>query len=275
MLAFLSFLFFTGYYCSSCDDFTVGSCSPDQSQTILSLDLPNTGEQWQLCENLCNVQEDCEFWSLSTCLSTSPICKCSLLMYSYLHSCEIVGGGVDSDIEASASKSFNLKSTLMICLIHICCDPQIDYVKRSSQSRLSPHCLKQSSSLHTSSGLSGTVIWQLWRSGRRGLPTPGPRSLVRPGELMDDLVENILKYLHRLLSLQMLVWNTSDCSVPYMEQNISSTTAKSTSADSSQVPTGSAVQCPGPEGTSWGTVRLPPPPPPYPPLPRPARHLRL
>ena len=103
MLALLSFLFFAGYHCSSCDDFTVGSCSPDQSQTILSLDLPNSGEQWQLCENLCNVQEDCEFWSLSTCMSTSQTCKCSLLTYSYLHSCEIVGGGVDTDIEVSAS----------------------------------------------------------------------------------------------------------------------------------------------------------------------------
>ena len=112
MLALLSFLFFAGYYCSSCDDFTVGSCSPDQSQTILSLDLPNSGEQWQLCENLCNVQEDCEFWSLSNCASTSPTCKCSLLTYSYLHSCEIVGGGVDTDIEASASNDLLILNQL-------------------------------------------------------------------------------------------------------------------------------------------------------------------
>ena len=140
MLALLFFLFFAGYHCSSCDDFTVGSCSPDQSQAILSLDLPNSGQQWQLCENLCNVQEDCEFWSLSTCPTTSQTCKCSLLTYSYLHSCEIVGGGVDSDIEVSASKDllilFNSNdNSVSHTYVE---DPQIDYVKRSSQSRLSP-----------------------------------------------------------------------------------------------------------------------------------------
>ena len=105
MLALLFFLFFAGYHCSSCDDFTVGLCSPDLSQTILSLDLPNMGDQWGLCERLCNVQEDCEYWSVS-CPETSQPCDCSLLKFSYLHSCEVIGGSVDSDIEVISVQAF-------------------------------------------------------------------------------------------------------------------------------------------------------------------------
>ena len=111
MLALLTFLFFPGYLCLSCDDFTVSFCSPDPSQTILSLDLPNMGYQWRLCERLCNVQEDCEYWSVS-CPEASEPCDCSLLKYSYLHSCEVIGGTVDSDIEVIRASS--LKKRLHI-----------------------------------------------------------------------------------------------------------------------------------------------------------------
>ena len=116
MLALLTFLFFPGYLCLSCDDFTVSFCSPDPSQTILSLDLPNMGYQWRLCERLCNVQEDCEYWSVS-CPEASEPCKCFLLKYSYLHSCEVIGGGIDSDIEVLFSSMYNVQ-----------CDPKRLYI---------------------------------------------------------------------------------------------------------------------------------------------------
>ena len=85
----------------------------------------------------------------------------------------------------------------------------------------------------------------------------------------------IYNSLRRLLFLQLLAWNTSDCSVLLMEQNISSTTEKSTSAGSSQAPTWSAMPCQGPEGIWWGTVRLPPPHLPCLQPPQLAPHLRL
>ena len=98
MFFLLSILFLPGHNFSGCDDFTVGSCSPDPNQTILTLNLPNTGEQWKLCEDQCDVQEDCAYWSLS-CPDSSVPCLCSLLKYSYLHSCKVVGGSLDTDIE--------------------------------------------------------------------------------------------------------------------------------------------------------------------------------
>jgi len=97
MLVLLISLFFLSRCSgSSCDEFTVGSCNPDPSHTILALDLPNSGGQWELCNDLCSAKLHCTYWSLS-CTNTS--CLCSLLKYSYLHSCEVVGGGLGTDVE--------------------------------------------------------------------------------------------------------------------------------------------------------------------------------
>ena len=102
MLVLLISLFFLSRCSgSSCDEFTVGSCNPDPSDTILALDLPNSGGQWELCNDLCSAKLLCTYWSLS-CTNTS--CLCSLLKYSYLHSCEVVGGGLGTDVEVVVLK---------------------------------------------------------------------------------------------------------------------------------------------------------------------------
>ena len=92
----LSFLFFSG-----CDEFTVDSCSPDPSQTINTGSLPNDGEQTGICQDLCNRQTDCAYWSVFCPPLDIETCTCTLYGYSYLHSCQQIGGDKDTAIEVS------------------------------------------------------------------------------------------------------------------------------------------------------------------------------
>ena len=87
-----SFLFFSG-----CDEFTVDSCSPDPSQMINMVAIPNNGEQTEICQDLCDKQADCTYWSIFC----PPVeaCNCTFYESSYLHSCQKVGGDTDTDIE--------------------------------------------------------------------------------------------------------------------------------------------------------------------------------
>ena len=88
------------HHFSACDEFIVDSCSPDPSQVFNTVVLPKDGVQWGLCEDLCNAQWDCAFWSIFF-QTQNPIetCSCTFYGYSYLHSCQRVGGDKDTDIE--------------------------------------------------------------------------------------------------------------------------------------------------------------------------------
>ena len=87
-------------FVSDCDEFTVDSCSPDPSQVFNTVVLPKDGVQMGLCEDLCNTQWKCAYWSIF-CETQNPIetCSCTFYEYSYLHSCQRVGGDKDTDIE--------------------------------------------------------------------------------------------------------------------------------------------------------------------------------
>ena len=155
MLVLLISLFFLSRCSgSSCDEFTVGSCNPDPRGIILALDLPNSGGQWELCNDLCSAKFRCTYWSLS-CTNTS--CLCSLLKYSYLHSCEVVGGGLGTDVEVVVLKKDKI---LLLCIKSF---------------------LNQLFQEKPSSDMLGTDIWRLWGSCGRGLRAQRPGGLVRGG----------------------------------------------------------------------------------------------
>ena len=99
-LIFLWFL--SGSLCSGCSEFTVGDCSLDPSQIILTQDVEKNKDRWGACEDLCGEQDGCNFWSLSCSQNASLPCTCSLLTTSYLDSCDLVGGGLDTDLEVTS-----------------------------------------------------------------------------------------------------------------------------------------------------------------------------
>ena len=88
------------HHFSACDEFIVDSCSPDPSQTINSVPLPNTGLQTFQCQTLCNGQtrKHCAYWSISCHQNPVETCTCTFYESSYLHSCQKVGG--DKDVAA-------------------------------------------------------------------------------------------------------------------------------------------------------------------------------
>ena len=77
------------------------SCSPDPSQMINTGSLPNDGEQTGICQDLCDRQADCAYWSVFCPPLGIETCTCTLYGYSYLHSCQKVGGDKDTAIEVS------------------------------------------------------------------------------------------------------------------------------------------------------------------------------
>ena len=90
---------FSFLFSSGCDEFTVDLCSPDPSQTINTVVLPNNGEQTGICQDLCEKQTDCTFWSIFCPPNPVEPCNCTFYGYSYLRSCQTVGGDQDTDIE--------------------------------------------------------------------------------------------------------------------------------------------------------------------------------
>ena len=110
----LLFLFLLpGLPCSpDCLEFTVGSCNPDPGQIINTFPLPDTAEKWKTCEDLCEIAQDCDTWSLQCALSS---CPCTLYQYSYLHTCHVVGGGVDTNLEVSLNThQYTLQNIFMM-----------------------------------------------------------------------------------------------------------------------------------------------------------------
>ena len=86
---------------SGCDEFTVDSCSPNPSQMINTGPLPNNGKQTGICQDLCNKQTDCNYWSIYCPPLAIEHCNCTLYEHSYLHSCQKIGGDKDTAIEVS------------------------------------------------------------------------------------------------------------------------------------------------------------------------------
>ena len=89
-----SFLFFSG-----CDEFTVDLCNPDPSQAINTVSIPNDGKQTEICQDLCDKQADCTYWSIFCPPNPVEPCNCTFYESSYLRSCQKVGADKDTDIE--------------------------------------------------------------------------------------------------------------------------------------------------------------------------------
>ena len=89
----------SSFFASGCDEFTVDSCSPDPSQMINTVSIPNNGEQTEICQDLCDKQADCAYWSIFCPPNQAEPCPCTFYESSYLHSCQEVGGDKDTDIE--------------------------------------------------------------------------------------------------------------------------------------------------------------------------------
>ena len=75
----------------------MGSCSPEPEEILITIELPDIQEKFEVCEALCNNAEVCLVWSL-LCEDAGP-CICSSLGYSYLHSCSVIGGNIDTELE--------------------------------------------------------------------------------------------------------------------------------------------------------------------------------
>ena len=63
--------------------------------------LPNDGKQTGQCQDLCNKQTDCNYWSIYCPPLAIEHCNCTLYEHSYLHSCQKIGGDKDTAIEVS------------------------------------------------------------------------------------------------------------------------------------------------------------------------------
>ena len=90
---------FSFLFSSGCDEFTVDLCNPDPSQMINTVSIPNDGEQTEICQDLCDKQADCAYWSIFCPPNSAEPCPCTFYASSYLHSCQKVGGDEDTDIE--------------------------------------------------------------------------------------------------------------------------------------------------------------------------------
>jgi len=77
-----------------CQDFTVGACDPSKDELIEEYDIPNVEEAVSLCQEVCQIQEGCNFFDYNKNAS-----KCYLFSYRYLDSCQLIGGPVTPGID--------------------------------------------------------------------------------------------------------------------------------------------------------------------------------
>ena len=67
-----------------CSNYTVGACSPQENELVGSYPgLPSPA----LCQEVCNIQEDCFYFS-----HTASTGLCQLYHYRFLASCHVLGG---------------------------------------------------------------------------------------------------------------------------------------------------------------------------------------
>ena len=100
MLKYELFLFtllstiFSARAVPDCSDLTVGLCSPVEEEVVDVYDLGGVDDGVGVCQEICQIQEDCSVFLFSDSDSL-----CTLLHYSYLHSCQVVGGGAGTELE--------------------------------------------------------------------------------------------------------------------------------------------------------------------------------
>ena len=87
-----SLIFLLPLVSGQCTLFSVGECSPNADEIIMSVDLPSDQGAHSLCQELCGIQEDCEYWSFD-----ADTLRCTLHTYCYLHSCDSITGAADPD----------------------------------------------------------------------------------------------------------------------------------------------------------------------------------
>merc|ERR1712183_562519 len=85
-LVFLFSVFLPAIYCKGCEDFIVGSCQNDDTINT----LPTTDPL--VCENLCDSNDRCTFWAVFGG-------ECKLFEHDILDSCDMNGGGMETNIE--------------------------------------------------------------------------------------------------------------------------------------------------------------------------------
>ena len=71
----------------NCKYFTVGGCNPATNEIIDTYDIPNAENAVSLCQQVCQIQEGCNFFSYNNAVE-----QCTLFHYSYLDSCQLIGG---------------------------------------------------------------------------------------------------------------------------------------------------------------------------------------
>lgn len=80
-----------------CSFFTVDACSPDPQELVDTyLGVPSSS----LCQQICRIQEGCDVFS-----HTSSSSVCSLYSYSYLASCDSIGGTEWTDTDSCKQNS--------------------------------------------------------------------------------------------------------------------------------------------------------------------------
>ena len=77
---------------AQCSLLSVSECKPDPDEVIVTIPLPSDQEAAIICQQLCGIQDDCEFWSFD-----KDSLSCDLLAYCYLHTCDSFVAGPDPD----------------------------------------------------------------------------------------------------------------------------------------------------------------------------------
>ena len=77
---------------AQCSLLSVSECQPDPDEVIVTIPLPSDQEAASICQQLCGIQEDCNYWTFDSATLT-----CSLLSYCYLYSCDSFMAGPEPD----------------------------------------------------------------------------------------------------------------------------------------------------------------------------------
>merc|ERR1711962_155845 len=82
-----------------CKYFTVGKCDPSVDEEIETYPIPNVENAVSLCQEVCQIQEGCNFFKYN-----SKQEKCDLFHYRYLESCELIGGTAEPTLDVCSQE---------------------------------------------------------------------------------------------------------------------------------------------------------------------------
>merc|ERR1712180_562810 len=85
-----------------CKYFTVGKCDPSVDEEIETYPIPNVESAVSLCQEVCQIQEGCNFFEYN-----SKKEECLLFHYRYLDSCELIGGTAEPTLDVCSKELEN------------------------------------------------------------------------------------------------------------------------------------------------------------------------